>query len=409
MVKKDIVTDYIIENIEKTVFSGNRDEKDNDAVLLPYPFSAPCIDSNFTHFFYWDTYFINLGLLQLNDLTQTENNLKNIQFLIKKLGFMPNANNTTNRSQPPLFTRAVYDFYNKTKNPAVIKQFIEEIVTELNFWEKNRKSECGLNAYGSNASEEYLQKFFDEISLRLNLSHTNNEEKLDLSKKLLNIAESGWDFTPRYKTEKGLFEVTEYAPVDLNSILYDAEMKASIMLEIIGEKEKSKFYFNKSQERKKVMHKYMRHSQTGVFLDYNFKSKNLSEIYSAASFCVYAFGVDSDIKAAKILLKKLSTKYGIAACEKRKQQDYLQWDYPNIWAPCTYFGAEAFKALNKTRLYNRISKTYNNTVKKCFIKTGKLWEKYNAETGNKGSDNEYNTPAMLGWTAGVYLYLQNKG
>ena len=37
------------------------------------------------------------------------------------------------------------------------------------------------------------------------------------------------------------------------------------------------------------------------------------------------------------------------------------------------------------------------------VKTGQLWEKYNADTGSCDATCEYKTPPMLGWTAGVYL------
>ena len=39
---------------------------------------------------------------------------------------------------------------------------------------------------------------------------------------------------------------------------------------------------------------------------------------------------------------------------------------------------------------------------KTFEKTLKLWEKYDAETGEKATVNEYTETEMLGWTAGVY-------
>lgn len=35
----------------------------------------------------------------------------------------------------------------------------------------------------------------------------------------------------------------------------------------------------------------------------------------------------------------------------------------------------------------------------------KLWEKYDASVGVVSVTKEYKTPEMMGWTAGVYLYL----
>ena len=41
-----------------------------------------------------------------------------------------------------------------------------------------------------------------------------------------------------------------------------------------------------------------------------------------------------------------------------------------------------------------------------FAKTGALYEKYDVVTGKIGIGEAYGTPEMLGWTAGIYLSLQ---
>ena len=35
--------------------------------------------------------------------------------------------------------------------------------------------------------------------------------------------------------------------------------------------------------------------------------------------------------------------------------------------------------------------------------SGNLWEKYNVVTGEVSTAKKYDTPAMMGWSAGVYL------
>jgi hypothetical protein len=37
-----------------------------------------------------------------------------------------------------------------------------------------------------------------------------------------------------------------------------------------------------------------------------------------------------------------------------------------------------------------------------------LWEKYNVHDGSSNAIGEYGTPAMIGWSAGVYLSLKAK-
>ena len=42
-------------------------------------------------------------------------------------------------------------------------------------------------------------------------------------------------------------------------------------------------------------------------------------------------------------------------------------------------------------------------IDRIFHKTGCIYEKYNVITGEIGIGEEYGTPEMLGWTAGIYL------
>lgn len=52
----------------------------------------------------------------------------------------------------------------------------------------------------------------------------------------------------------------------------------------------------------------------------------------------------------------------------------------------------------------RIAEKYLRVVIKNFKGTGDLWEKYNVVDGSIQVKNEYATPAMIGWTAGVFVF-----
>ncbi|MBO5279864.1 MAG: iron-containing alcohol dehydrogenase [Clostridia bacterium] len=104
-------------------------------------------------------------------------------------------------------------------------------------------------------------------------------------------------------------------------------------------------------------------------------------------------------------LERLLSPCGLSAGENRGEDIYLQWDYPMTWPPLVYFAYEGAKRTGNARMAAEISNKYRRTVETCFRKTGKLWEKYDATTGKPGVSTEYETPPMLGWTAGVYLHL----
>ena len=65
-----------------------------------------------------------------------------------------------------------------------------------------------------------------------------------------------------------------------------------------------------------------------------------------------------------------------------------------------------YAALSKEEA-ERIAVKWMKAVTESFKTTGNLWEKYNVETGTTDVSNEYEMPAMLGWTAGTFICLDD--
>ena len=76
-----------------------------------------------------------------------------------------------------------------------------------------------------------------------------------------------------------------------------------------------------------------------------------------------------------------------------------------MWPTNVYFACFGLQRIGLKEEAKRLAKKYCDTVEKCFEETGLLWEKYNALDGSVSVTREYETPAMMGWTAGVYLAL----
>ena len=70
-----------------------------------------------------------------------------------------------------------------------------------------------------------------------------------------------------------------------------------------------------------------------------------------------------------------------------------------------YIAVAAAEKLGLKETAQRLAEKYVSAMDGIFEKTGRLWEKYNAETGDMSVTSEYGTPEMLGWTAGVYMAL----
>lgn len=56
-------------------------------------------------------------------------------------------------------------------------------------------------------------------------------------------------------------------------------------------------------------------------------------------------------------------------------------------------------------LAEKVAETYIKLLDESFETTGNLWEKYDGLTG-KVANADYNAPKMMGWTAGVYMFLR---
>ena len=400
-IANDQVLEYIVDNMRKTIKLGPDGLK---------PIVSPCMDSGFLYFFYWDTYFANLALFATGDEEQIQNNLDNMKWFVENFGFIPNAyqsktaeDNETNRSQPPLFARGVWDYYCEKQDVEILKTYLPAMVKEYEFWQTNRSTPCGLNRYYHHANDEYLSNFYKWIMQRLGLNPALYEDKIGQGAHFLAIAESGWDFTCRYPEGDNAYACAHYLPVDLNSILYDVERIISQAYTLLGDTKKGEEYNQYAKIRKENINKYLL-AGDGMYYDYNFVTEEHSPYVSGASLCPFAFGVSNDVDALDKTVALLEEEHGISVCEKKDRDRFDQWDFPSMWPPVVYFCVTALKRLNSDK-FERIAKKYLTTVSNVYQQTGALWEKYNSQTGVVAVTHEYTTPKMMGWTAGVYTHI----
>ncbi len=80
-------------------------------IFLERPFIVP--GGRFREVYYWDTYWIILGLLRSEMTSTVKGMLENFSNLVDKIGFIPNGNRVyyVRRSQPPLFIPMVNEYY----------------------------------------------------------------------------------------------------------------------------------------------------------------------------------------------------------------------------------------------------------------------------------------------------------
>lgn len=399
------VLDYIRASFPKTV----REHKDDDGDIIgvPFPYNVPCMQDDFQELYYWDTYFINLGLNRLGMEAQAKNNVDDLLTLVEKLSFVPNANRreSANRTQGPYLAIMVRDILGPKTDHEWLARTYSLLAEEYSFWAIQRSTDTGLCRFHHSADVNYLRQFYGYLASGRfkQLSLTRDEEKIRFSSNALSEAESGWDFTPRFSRE-----AENWCAVDLNSNLYLYEVILADLSRTLGNgREES--WLEKAAIRKARIQQYLWNDELGCYTDYDFVGKKRGTFVSCATLYPLFAGVATADQARKVVNKMravLEYEHGLVPCEKQTHSFTYQWDYPNVWAPLQCISVQALDKYGYKADAQRIAEKYVRTVIRNFQATGNLWEKYNAVTGGTDVKSEfgYPLPKMVGWSAGVFVF-----
>jgi alpha,alpha-trehalase len=395
---------YYIENWKKSLRTLTHDSA--DFIGLPYPYSTPTLAGNqmFREMYYWDSYFINCGLLAYGShpqrdgestadeklaIQQAINNCNNLIYLVNKFGFVPNANrfSMTNRSQPPLLGAMINDIFDVTSDTAWLRKALSALEKEHHWWMANRSlnlspseyagikagkqdtASLRLNHYGNSADDAFLLRFskflsgrlgpkFDSLYLSLNLDSfvggygQKRPKGLRLASHLLAEAESGWDFTTRFNAR-----CMSIAPLDLNCLLYLSEKTLATGYKTLKEHNKSREWQRKRKIRKALINKLFYDKHTGWYWDYDLAKREINFNHNAAQFMPYFVSLVKHNSRNKTALARLSNiyigKFGVHPCLPLSKDSSAiaanrvlwktQWDSPNAWPPLTHFAAQAIE------------------------------------------------------------------
>jgi len=395
------VKEYIRAGWPGTIRTTGQPEMPKE-IALPKSFTVPTSDPIFRVFFYWDTYFTSIGLVHDGQTEVACNNTENMVYLIEKLGFVPNSNTTgrDNRSQPPVAALQVELCLPYQTSREWRERAYNALEQEYAFWMTFRAFPDGLNHYGGNATPNQLKSFAKGILPRLPAMPEEPVARGQFVNHAIAVAESGWDFTPRWDDR-----CPEFASVDLNSLLYVTERVAGDLAKELGNGQETKWR-KRMNHRRETMYRLMWDKKRGIFQDYDEANRRKSSFVSAASFFPLFCGVadaDEAKKSAKTLLAALETPYGLDTALAGPRDQTYQWDSPNLWPPLQWVAVKGLLASGQREAAVRLARKYVATVTRNFKTSHHLWEKYNARAGTIDVSDEYEMPVMMGWTAGVFL------
>lgn len=376
---------------------------------MPFDYVPPCVSGDLTDLYYWDTYFTNLGLFCDGLEEYALGNIEDLKYCLSKFGCVPNmcrANGAQVASQPPLLSMMIAYAYDQTHDVATLKDGYEALLSEYEFWMSERLAPNGLNRYGTNCKNEaQLVTIADWYAARVkkDISALTQQEKVRLAQNCIAEGESGEDHTRRFG---GV--AANINPIDLNCYLYLFECNAVRFSQILKTGDEV-LWERRACTRLQKMREYCYDRDAGVYYDYDYVMGKHTGIICAACYLPYVAGISSDAIALDTINRKLICAHGVVSCEYYPPNgETYQWGYPNAWAPHNYYAYLANIRVGNIGTAEKIRKNFLSVVADCFVKEKKLYEKYDAVSGGKATIDEYGTPEMLGWTAGVYQYFYKK-
>lgn len=387
---------------------------------LPQPYVVP--GGRFDEIYYWDSYFIMLGLEQSgrHDLAKAE--LKNFATLIDRYGHIPNGNRTyyLSRSQPPFFSQMV-GLIASEDGDRIYLDFLPELKAEYAYWMDGSDKVAPGHAYRHVVrlpDGTLLNRYWDDLGLPRDESYredvataaaTPQRSASDLWRNLRAGGETGWDFSSRWFADNGTLasiEVTELVPVDLNSLMYGLERTLAKAYRIKGDAAHAENLEVRARARAEAIRHWLWDPQIKAFGDYQFVQRKLTHRLTAAAVYPLFAGVatrDQARQTAATIRQGLLRPGGMATTQVKTGQ---QWDEPNGWAPLQYLAVTGLRRYGEDDLARTIATRWIRTNVAAYARTGKLVEKYDISTDTSAAGGgEYPLQDGFGWTNGVLRVL----
>lgn len=436
-----------------SVLKRDPDMKINGSSLLPLPHPYIVPGGRFREIYYWDSYFTMLGLKESGETAMIENMIKNFAHLINTYGHIPNGNRSyyLSRSQPPFFPLMV-QLLAEIKGNEVYATYLPAMEKEyLYFMDGSDKVKIGqpakyvvrlpdgtvMNRYWDESTKPRQESYREDIETAdaavkkmLSVSQFKNAsqqkkaeeaKRIEMYQHLRSGATSGIDFSSRWFTDTNditTIQTTNMIAVDLNSLLYQAEMIIRLAYTLLpastpsakaANSSMAADYNMKAQTRKKAIDKFCWNEKLGIYCDFDFVNNKYSDAITIAGMYPLFAKIPDQQRAERekaAVIKNLLHDGGFTTTVYSTGQ---QWDAPNGWAPLQwmaitglenyYFNDEARDAAEKWIKLN----------KSVYERTGKLMEKYNVmDTNLEAGGGEYPSQDGFGWTNGVLLALMAK-
>eukprot|EP01138_Halocafeteria_seosinensis_P013871 gb/GECG01014164.1/.p1 GENE.gb/GECG01014164.1/~~gb/GECG01014164.1/.p1 ORF type:complete len:689 (+),score=57.66 gb/GECG01014164.1/:1-2067(+) len=417
----------------------------------------------FRESYYWDTYWIIMGLQRCGMTTTALYLVENLLGYVERFGFVPNGGRVyyLTRSQPPLLSEMTLLLYEKTLESAndmssgniSLLSFAGPLLeTEYDTFmdvhsvqlpSLSESETVTLNRYNANTSlprpESYLTDYDHARNHGINPSSV---EARRLYHQIASGAETGWDFSSRWLQNNSDFATIgtdKVIPVELNTILYRMELNLALINTILDQinpamnltKHNASYYIARANERVEAMTTYLWDENCSCWKDYILATESenttgkMSDQISPANYvpiwgacgpialnmshsCLFdhANGTLVTNVVESLNTSSLLQEGGVLTTLVETGQ---QWDSPNSWAPLNHWLISGLKGIGtlKTEKFARdLARLWLRSNLIGFQENNSMFEKYDAyKPGETGAGGEYTPQVGFGWTNGVALDL----
>lgn len=420
-------------------------------IPLPYPFIIP--GGRFREVYYWDSLWIVHGLLASDMKSSAISVVRNLLYMVKELGFVPNGNRVyyLNRSQPPVLAECVHAIFEHITDSSERLLWVLEALPLIEREYKgfldcrSVRSRTKSDALGPLAAYRVRTERPRPESYREDTETASRAKQRDprvrraqVYQDLASAAESGWDFSSRWfrDPKKGIATIrtSQVVPVCLNAILLRAERVIAELFAYLAlhlpsvddghykssYRDKSTRYANTAERRARAMMTHFWSDLHEIWVDYDLSlGTHTGTVSSAGCFALWAgawqgYWDESDAANfvdAFMTRSNLVHTGGVAATTTSSSE---QWDHPNMWPPVAHIVVDGLRKLHREypacgagAAAEEIAMRTVRTIYRGWSSSGEMHEKYDAtdECGERGVGGEYKPQLGFGWTNGVALKL----
>ncbi|XP_054282635.1 trehalase-like isoform X1 [Macrosteles quadrilineatus] len=425
-----------VEDLNNVFFTLSRkvkpDVKINQGLysLLYVPNGFVIPGGRFRELYYWDTYWILNGILLCDMVHTARGIIENLIYLLRNYNLIPNGSRKyyLQRSQPPLLIPMVNQYYKHTKDLDFVRQNIDLLEKEFNFWMANRMVRLKKNnicyklaRYYSPSSgprpESYREDFLTADRL------PTQEEKNEIYISLKSAAESGHDFSTRWFIKNGTnggnlsnIDAPHIIPVDLNAFLEQNARLLSNFYKLLGDPKKASHYQYRADKLLQAIEAILWQGDKGIWMDYDLVNLKPRDYFYMSNFAPlwtrsYSFPREVVSRLALNYLEESKVDEYIGGVPTSLNASGEQWDFPNAWPPLQAILIQGLDRLEtpagKQAAQHYATKWLRSNYKGYAI-FRKMFEKYDVTLlGQTGTGGEYEFQTGFGWTNGVILELLN--